>query len=145
MTECLSPLPTDSYQKCPAIILPEGYNAKIAKGGVYSFRAPGNDMVAKAGVYEILKQHPHPNICIYYGSIHEGGYLVTIGLKKYLCSLYNAVESGVILQCDIVLDGILEGLLFLHTLGFVHNDINLTNIMLDNKGMPVIIDFDSCI
>jgi len=68
-----------------------------------------------------------------------------IGLKKYLCSLYNAVESGVILQCDIFLDGILEGLLFLHTLGFVHNDINLTNIMLDNKGMPVIIDFDSCI
>jgi hypothetical protein len=88
LTECLSPLPTDSYQKCPAIILPEGYNAKIAKGGVYSFRAPGNDMVAKAEVYEILKQHPHPNICIYYESIHEGGYLVTIvsRSKLFTCS-----------------------------------------------------------
>ena len=34
---------------------------------------------------------------------------------------------------------------FLHdTLGLVHNDINLTNIMINNQGHPVIIDFDSC-
>jgi hypothetical protein len=136
LTKCPSPFPTDSYQKHPAIFLPEGYDAtKNAEGGVYSFRAPGNDMVAEAEVYEILKQHPHPNICIYHGSIHEGGYLVAICLKKYPHLLHNAVESGISLQCNIVLDGILEGLLFLHTLGFAYNDVN----------MPVIIDFNSCI
>ena len=40
----------------------------------------------------------------------------------------------------------LRGLRFLHdTLGLAHNDINPTNIMLDDRASPVIIDFDSCI
>ena len=36
------------------------------------------------------------------------------------------------------------GLAHLHSLGFVHIDINPSNIMLDHQGDAVIIDFDSC-
>jgi serine/threonine protein kinase len=59
----------------------------------------------------------------------------------------NAVwESDPTLNHAAILDGISKGLTFLHeTLGLVHNDINLANIMLDDAGDPVIIDFDSCI
>jgi len=34
---------------------------------------------------------------------------------------------------------------FLHCIGLVHNDINPYNIMLDDGGRAVIIDFDSCV
>ena len=46
---------------------------------------------------------------------------------------------------DVIVSGIAKGLQFLHdTLGLVHNDINPTNIMPNDQGHPVIIDFDSC-
>lgn len=36
------------------------------------------------------------------------------------------------------------GLNWLHSLGLVHDDINPKNIMLDDDGHAIIIDFDSC-
>jgi len=44
-------------------------------------------------------------------------------------------------QC---LSGILEGIRHLHSLGLVHNDITPSNIMRDDDGTLVLIDFDSC-
>ena len=33
----------------------------------------------------------------------------------------------------------------LHSLGFIHNDINIANVMfLDDDDVPIIIDFNSC-
>ena len=70
---------------------------------------------------------------------------VIICLRKYKHSLHDAVQSGATLDRNVILSGIAKGLQFLHdTLGLVHNDINPTNIMLDDNGHPVIIDFDSC-
>ena len=66
-------------------------------------------------------------------------------MRKYKHSLCDAVRSGAALDRNVILSGIAKGLQFLHgTLGLVHNDINPSNIMLDDKGHPVIIDFDSC-
>lgn len=42
------------------------------------------------------------------------------------------------------LDGILEGIQHLHSLGLVHNDINPSNVMFDEDVTPVVNDFDSC-
>ena len=135
LTECPRPPPLDSYQKRPAIILPE----------VPSAKSPGEGMLIEAETYEIVKQHPHPNICHYYGCIRDGQDLTAICLRKYKRTLHDAVQSGAPLDRDIIVSGIANGLQFLHdTLGLVHNDINPTNIMLDDQGHPVIIDFDSC-
>ena len=41
------------------------------------------------------------------------------------------------------LDGIEQGLRHLHALGFIHNDLNPSNIMITEEDTPVIIDFDS--
>ncbi|KNG88761.1 hypothetical protein ANOM_002816 [Aspergillus nomiae NRRL 13137] len=42
------------------------------------------------------------------------------------------------------LEGILAAIRHLHSLGLVHNDINPANIMLDEDGTFILIDFDSC-
>lgn len=42
------------------------------------------------------------------------------------------------------LEGILAAIKHLHSLGLVHNDINPANIMLDDDGTFILIDFDSC-
>ncbi|KAK5798648.1 hypothetical protein VI817_004938 [Penicillium citrinum] len=42
------------------------------------------------------------------------------------------------------LDGLRAGILHLHSLGLFHNDINPGNVMLDEDGNFILIDFDSC-
>ncbi|OQE28684.1 hypothetical protein PENSTE_c003G06034 [Penicillium steckii] len=42
------------------------------------------------------------------------------------------------------LEGLRAGILHLHSLGLVHNDINPSNIMFDEDGNFILIDFDSC-
>ena len=137
LTECPRPSPLDSYQKRPAIMLPGDLDLAV--------KTPGEDMLREAEMYEIVKQYPHPNICHYYGCIRDGQELTAICLRKYKLSLCDAVRSGAPLDRDVIVSGIAKGLQFLHdTLGLVHNDINPTNIMLNDQGHPVIIDFDSC-
>ncbi|OJA15584.1 hypothetical protein AZE42_11984 [Rhizopogon vesiculosus] len=133
--------PTDSFLKRPAILLDGCESDK------YELRTPGADLVAEAMVYEVLKQHPHPGICMYYGCVRDGDYLTDICLKKYECRLMDTVWKGdPTLNTAAILDGISKGVQFLHeTLSLVHNDINPANIMLDDAGDPVIIDFDSCL
>jgi serine/threonine protein kinase len=143
--------PTDSFLKRPSILLPENYDDARSGNthgqGEHRFRTPGDDMVEEAKIYEILKKHIHPNICIYYGCIRSGNYLTAICLKKYPWSLQHAVWNGDrTLDSAAILDGISKGLRFLHeTLVLVHNDINPSNIMLGDTGDAVIIDFDSCL
>lgn len=142
LTESPPVFPTDSFLKRPCILLPDDYDAN--KPGSWT---PGDYLVKEAKVYEILKQHPHPNICVYYGCVRDVDHITAICLKQYGRRLMNAVwESDPTLNHAAILDGISKGLTFLHeTLGLVHNDINPANIMLDDAGNPVIIDFDSCI
>jgi serine/threonine protein kinase len=143
--------PADYFLKRPPILLHENHNDARSGNthghGGHRFRTPGDDMVEEAKIYEILKRHLHPNICIYYGCIRSGDYLTAICLKKYPRSLQDAVWNGDrTLDSAVILDGISKGLRFLHeTLGLVHNDINPTNIMLCDTGDPVTIDFDSCL
>jgi serine/threonine protein kinase len=136
----------DAFLKRPSIFLPEIFDSTTSNEGEASVPTPGDDMVEEAKIYEILRKHPHPNICIYYGCVRKGDYLTAICLKKYARSLQDAVEQGDrTLDSAAILEGISKGLRILHeTLGLVHNDINPTNIMLDDSGEAVIIDFDSC-
>jgi len=143
-------LTSNSFLKRPPIFLPQNYNESTADNaggqGKRHFRTPGDDMVDEAKIYEILKDHPHQNICAYYGCVRNGDYVTAICLKKYGRSLQEAVWKGDrTLDHAAILAGISKGLRFLHeTLGLVHNDINPSNIMLDDVGEAVIIDFDSC-
>jgi serine/threonine protein kinase len=107
-------------------------------------------------VYEILKQHPHPNIVTYLGCEIKDGNIAGICLTKYAQTLMQRVNSRsrmkrafkydpkTLKSRQKVLLGIKCGLLHLHSLGLVHNDLNPSNIMLLDEDTPVIIDLDSC-
>ncbi|KAI2714272.1 hypothetical protein CBS147354_7441 [Penicillium roqueforti] len=117
-----------------------------------------DDIQCELKVGEVLRRHPHPNIATYYGCREENGRATGLCFKRYKESLTEKVNPGYLNknmfrasgreQVDDSLrenfHGILEGIKHLHSLGLVHNDINPFNIMLDEHGVPVIIDFGSC-
>ncbi|KAL5333726.1 kinase-like protein [Aspergillus crustosus] len=107
---------------------------------------------------EILRKNPHPNIVTYYGYNETRGRVSGLCFKRYKSTLLEAVNPGYLgkvaflqstheLVADSMvrgLDGILSAIKHLHSLGLVHNDINPANIMLDEDGTLILIDFDSC-
>ncbi|KAJ5688599.1 hypothetical protein N7462_002991 [Penicillium macrosclerotiorum] len=107
---------------------------------------------------ELLRRHPHRNIAIYHGCQNTRNRVSGLCFKRYSVTLFEAAnprhygknhfrESGrefVTEPIKAALNGILDGIRHLHSLGLVHNDINPANIMLDENNVPVLIDFDSC-
>jgi serine/threonine protein kinase len=96
------------------------------------------DMEREINVMEVLKLHSHSNIAEYLGSIVEGDLVTGICYRKYERTLTETLNT------DRVLEGVKSGLDHLHSLGYIHDDINPRNIMLDKEGRGIIIDFDSC-
>ncbi|SJL16469.1 uncharacterized protein ARMOST_19995 [Armillaria ostoyae] len=109
------PLPRDSYMKAGVM-----YNfcpEDLNKSAIWSL------MIQEAWVCEILMKHPHWNVM-----------------------LSDTVKNGALLRADIEssLNQIKQVIEHIHGLGLVHNDINPRNILFDDDGRLVIIDFDSC-
>jgi len=127
----VSNTPSDYFVKVPALLS-------------YDTLPLGEITAAEADICEILKRNPHKNICVYYGCTREGEYIGGLCFKRYRRNLYHEMESGGPLDRRAVIDGITEGVTFLHSLGLIHNDLDPGNIMLEDDGTPVIIDFDSC-
>ncbi|OQD77378.1 hypothetical protein PENANT_c108G10381 [Penicillium antarcticum] len=107
---------------------------------------------------EVLRKYPHPNIAIYYGCEETHGRISGLCFKRYTSTLLERVNprglgkkaflsSGRELVNDEIktsLRGLMAGIEHLHSLGLVHNDVNPANIMFDQDGTLVLIDFDSC-
>ncbi|KAH8422458.1 uncharacterized protein LDX57_000213 [Aspergillus melleus] len=107
---------------------------------------------------EILRKNPHPNIATYYGCTETRGRVSGLCFKRYTSTLLEAVYPERIGKAAFLssprelmkdnmkdrLEGILSAIKHLHSLGLVHNDINPANIMLDEDGTFILIDFDSC-
>lgn len=107
---------------------------------------------------EILRKNPHPNIATYYGYMETHGRVSGLCFKRYTSTLLEVVNPQHLgkvafrssarelvkenMKCS--LEGILAAIRHFHTLGLVHNDINPANIMLDEDGTLILIDFDSC-
>lgn len=109
--------------------------------------------------WEMLQDHPHPNIALYYGCYKKNARATALAFKKYKATLSETVNpqglnkhqfmtSGrALVSKEILVQlGAIRGALdHLHnSLNCAHNDINPSNIMLDQDGMLVIIDFGSC-
>lgn len=94
LTEAPIPVPTDSFLKMPPIYVHANMDgAGDGKGG-QAIVTPGNIMAAEAKIYEVLKQHGHPSICVYYGCVRDGDYCTALSLKKYERPLEDAVKNG---------------------------------------------------
>ncbi|KAJ5919966.1 hypothetical protein N7454_009801 [Penicillium verhagenii] len=107
---------------------------------------------------ELLRKNPHPNIASYYGYQETRGRVSALCFKRYRSSLLEAVNPRRLSKSAFLssarelvkkdmkdgLDGILAAIKHLHSLGLVHNDINPSNVILDDDGALILIDFDSC-
>jgi serine/threonine protein kinase len=113
------------------------------------------DVLKEARVYEVLMQHPHPNIATSLGCQVSDGRITGLCLEKYPRTLMKEVNPGALMKRALrntrevsedysrVLIDVESGLYHLHSLGLVHNDLNPSNIMVADD-RAVIIDFGSC-
>jgi len=136
------PFPPDSYLKTPFLAIPKVIYKRIVAGESYSL---GMNMLREAEVYEKLRLQPHRNICHFYGCVlsPQGNTIKALCLRRYKCTLEEAVPSAV--NAESIMHDIREGLTYLHERGFAHNDLNPSNVMLDDEGRAILIDFDSCL
>lgn len=114
-------------------------------------------MLREIKVCEVLRHHPQANIACHKGCQVSDGRIQGICFSKYPKSLMEKAnpkhlsKNQFAQECPLpkeVIDGYISGLTLgvqhLHSLGFVHNDINPSNIMLTEDETPIIIDFESC-
>lgn len=153
LTEAPAPLPANSFLKSPPIYVPGDHygsasiNDEPEEKDSSLYPKPRDYLLHEAKIYEILKNHPHPNICSYHGCVKDGDFIAALCLKKYGRSLDRAVWDGdTTLDPAMILDDVARGLRFLHeTLRLAHNDVNASNVLLDDSGRAVITDFDACL
>lgn len=117
---------------------------------LFKYANEQTDIAAKhvaheARICERLKERAHPNIASYFGVLHDGkGLIRGLCFLKYKSNLQERVKNSRIpLNKEAFLDGVRQGMEFLHGLGLVHNDIHPSNIMMGADDVPVLTDFSS--
>lgn len=102
-------------------------------------------LVDEANILEILKKNPHPNIVPYYGCVAKRGRITGIVLQRYYSILdHRFLRDASAFDVEAFEQGLKAALQHIHSLGLAHNDINPSNIALDNNDHPVVIDWGSC-
>lgn len=114
-------------------------------GDIKSPTEMGTVLLNEAEVCEILGASPHhPHIAQYLGCLVENGKLMGVCYVKYDVDLGERVTKNTRpFDVDLILQGIQDGIQYLHSLGLIHCDINPRNILMNGE-IPVIGDFDSC-
>ncbi|RDA87713.1 hypothetical protein CP532_1784 [Ophiocordyceps camponoti-leonardi (nom. inval.)] len=133
-TRAPDPLPPTAYLKRPSLIYYQDS---------YDHCHVPRHILTEVEACEVLRMNPHPNIVQYLGCIVNNGRITGLGFAKYSLTLSQMLEDGTPFNTASCLDGIEAGVRHMHNLGFIHNDLNPTNIMMDGDN-PIIIDFDSC-
>jgi len=96
-------------------------------------------------IMELLQHHQHPNLIQYHGCTVKNGRVTGIALERHKAILqYRYEDDERPFDRDRCMSDIRAGVKQLHRLGLVHNDLNPSNILLDNDDRAIIIDFDSC-
>lgn len=101
-------------------------------------------LVEEAEVMEMLRSQPHPNIVGYHGCRVRRGYITGLVLDRHPCNLNGFLKSGQIVQDkELFMESLRSAIHHLHTLGWAHNDLNPSNVLVAEDGRPILIDFGS--
>ncbi|KAI1302018.1 kinase-like domain-containing protein [Xylaria venustula] len=103
-------------------------------------------LLEEAHTMEFLSAHPHPNLIRYHGCRAQRGYLTGIVLDYHPHNLedYLKNRTGTI-DKSTFMDALESAIHHLHSLGWAHNDLNPSNVLVDACGKPVLIDFGSAL
>lgn len=135
-TQAPDPLPPYCYIKRPRLLSYDRIHNTPSVSRI------SERVLREAEVREILKLDPHPNIAQYLGCQVRNGRITGICFTKYSGTLMHRVNpksrmkrafiyNGRSLKSrDGCLRGVEMGIGHLHSLGFIHNDINPSNVMI---------------
>ncbi|KAK7995111.1 serine/threonine-protein kinase [Apiospora arundinis] len=158
--DCLRPVPNHHIYPTVTPDLPLVVSAKYVSSPddwikrpdifVYS-QVAGTTMIADDFMEEIrilqtIHESPHPNIVKFKGCIEDADRVVAVLLKRYRITLEVRVEgyNQPAFDARACLREIEAGIEHLHSLGLAHNDLNPSNIMVNEHDKPVIVDMGSC-
>jgi serine/threonine protein kinase len=102
-------------------------------------------LLPEAEILELLARAPHPNIVRYYGCRVARGFLTGLVMDRHSHDLENYIkkESGNIDQNAFMI-ALESSIHHLHSLGLAHNDLTPSNILVSERHMPILIDFNGC-
>lgn len=101
----------------------------------------------EARICQQIYINPHPNLASFHGCIvNHTDRITALALTRYPMSLLDRLERRDMESLDhrTTVLAIQAGLEHLHSLGIAHNDINPSNLMVDESDSAVIIDYGSC-
>jgi serine/threonine protein kinase len=103
---------------------------------------------------QMLMQHPHPNVLPYLGCLVEDGQVTGLCFRKASKTLMEMVNPKMVLKVKFdaschplpdkekLLQGSEAGIRHIHSIGYVHNNVHPTNLMVLDDGTLVVIDFN---
>ncbi|KAK4070740.1 hypothetical protein Trihar35433_5207 [Trichoderma harzianum] len=101
-------------------------------------------LVEEAEVMEMLRSQPHPNIVGYHGCHVRRGYITGLVLDRHPHDLNDFLKSGQTIQDkELFMESLRSAIHHLHTLGWAHNDLNPSNVLVAEDVRPILIDFGS--
>lgn len=138
LTKAPEELPPDVFIKRPRLAL---YDIFLKHKVVHILR---KGLMEEAEAMEMLRSQPHPNIVGYQGCHVRRGYITGLVLDRHLHNLKSYLKSGHIIQDkELFIDALESALHHLHSLGWAHNDVNPTNVLVAEDKRPILIDFGS--
>jgi serine/threonine protein kinase len=138
LTQAPDPLPLNKYIKRPNLPLYDIFQEHkvlnlIPKG-----------LLEEARAMEIISKHPHPNIIYYHGCRVRRGRITGLVLDRHSHTLTDYLKNKVgSVDGERFMQALESAIYHLHSLGWAHNDLNPDNVLVDEDGMPVLIDFGS--
>jgi serine/threonine protein kinase len=131
-------LAPDFYIKRPKLTAYEDHKEQDVLSGMREA------MLEEAHALQIVSQHPHPNIIRYHGCRVQRGRVTGLVLDRYNTRLKEYLRNDVgTIDKESFMAALESAVSHLHSIGLAHNDINPANIMVNDAGMPVLIDFGS--
>lgn len=101
-------------------------------------------LLDEAQTMEFLTQHTNPHIVQYHGCRVRRGRIVGLVLNRHPHTLTDYLKDKVgTIEKEPFMDALISAIHHLHALGWAHNDLNPSNILVDTSGLPVLIDFGS--
>jgi len=93
---------------------------------------------------EFLTQHPHPHIIRYHGCRVRRGRITGIVLDRHSNDMRDYLKHDIgTLDKKVFMEALELAIHHLHSLGWAHNDLNPGNVLVNQAGMPILIDFGS--
>lgn len=101
-------------------------------------------LLAEIHTLEFLKDHLHPNIVVYHGCTIERGHLTSIVLQRLPQTLNHRFHDAPRFDLSVFESQLRDAVRHIHELGLAHNDLNPSNIALNERDEPILIDWGSC-